>query len=338
MFKNLIVYRIGPDWACTSERAEEGLGKERFVECGATQPLSAGWVEPRGAAHGPLVELVGGQWLMKLKVEQKVLPASVVKRRTAEIAQHIELTTGRKPGKKQTKELKEQATLELLPMAFTKEATVSVWIDPKVRLLMIDAGSAARAENVVTHLVKAMEGFAVQPLQTNLSPAVAMSAWLASGEPPAGFSVDRECELKSPDEMKSVVRYARHLLDTDDVRQHIAIGKQPTKLALTWSGRVSFMLTDAMQIKKIGFDDVVFEGQKGSQASREEAFDADVAIATGELCQLIPDLIAALDGELAPGAMPTSLTAVAAVSAPAQAPAAAPAAAALVGDDSPPWD
>ena len=302
MFKNLLVYRVGPDWSATLTQIEDALAGARFSPCGTTQPLSAGWTPPRGAAHGPLIESIGGQWLMQLTVEQKVLPGSVVKRRCGELAARIEQETGRKPGKRQGKEIKEQATLELLPMAFTKQAAVLVWLDTKRRLLMLDAGSAARAEDVVTHLVKALPGFAVQLLQTTLAPATAMAAWLASGEAPSGFSVDRECELKSADEMKSVVRYARHPLDTEEVRQHIAAGKQPTRLAMTWHGRVSFVLTDALHLKKVAFDDVVFEAQKGSRDDRAAAFDADAAISTAELCQLIPDLVEALDGELQPGA------------------------------------
>lgn len=299
MFKNLLVYRVGPDWSAELLQVEESLGKERFLPCGASQASSSGWVEPRGTPGGPLVESIGGQWLMKLMIEQKVLPGTVVKRRVAEIAEQIEKTTGRKPGKKQSKELKEQAVQELLPMAFTKQASVNVWLDGKCRLLMIDSSSASRAEAVVTHLVKALDGFAVSQFQTTMSPAAAMSAWLSSGEPPSGFTVDRECELKSTDEMKSVVRYSRHLLDTDEVRQHIQVGKQPTKLALTWQGRVSFLLTDALQIKKLGFEDVVFEAAKGSKGdTKDDGFDTDAAIATGELCQLIPDLVEALDGEL----------------------------------------
>jgi recombination associated protein RdgC len=117
---------------------------------------------------------------------------------------------------------------------------------------------------------------------------------LTTGEAPQGFSVDRECELKSADEMKSVVRYARHALDIDEIRAHIATGKVPTQLALTWQGRVSLLLTDAMQIKKIAFLEGVFEGGK---PGKDEAFDADAAIATGELSKLIPDLIDALGGE-----------------------------------------
>lgn len=290
-----MVYRIGPAWSADLAQMEERLASGRFVPCGATQPQSSGWVEPRGIAHAPLVESIGGQLLLKLQIEQRLLPGAVVRRRTEELVRRIEQETGRKPGKKQTKEIREQATLELLPLAFTRQFALPVWIDPGARLLCIDAASAARAELAVTALVKALDGFAVAPLHTALSPAVAMSEWLQSGEPPAGFTVDRDCELKAADEMKSVVRYARHPLDTEEVRQHIAQGKQPTRLALTWDSRVSFVLTESLQLRKLGFLDGVFEG--APQATGDEAFDADAAIFTGELARLLPDLIEALGGE-----------------------------------------
>jgi recombination associated protein RdgC len=299
LFKNLIVYRIGPGWAANSAELEAGLDKMIFVECGPTQPLAAGWAPPRGQAHGPLVESIAGQWLMKLVIEQRVLPSAVVKRRVDARAAQIEQATGRKPGKKQTKELKDEVMLELLPQAFTKQAAIKVWLNPKDRLLMIDASSPAKADEVVTQLVKALDGLALTPLHTAQSPAAAMSEWLTTGEAPAGFSIDRECELKSADESKSAVRYARHALDIDEVRQHIAAGKLPTQLALTWQGRVSLLLTEAMQVKKIVFLEGVFEG--AGKPAKDEAFDADAAIATGELGKLIPDLIDALGGEQQPG-------------------------------------
>ena len=77
------------------------------------------------------------------------------------------------------------------------------------------------------------------------------------------------------------------------MQAHIDAGKLPTKLALTWDDRVSFMLTEGLQIKKVSFLDTVFEGTKADDGG----FDTDVAIATGELVKLIPDLIEALGGE-----------------------------------------
>lgn len=299
MFKNLSLFRIGAAWSASSSQVEDLLQKDVFLPCGASQPQSAGWVPPRGQAHGPLLEVVDGQWVLRLKVERKLLPGSVVRERANEIAQGIEHSTGRKPGRKQMKELREQATLELLPQAFARASALWVWIDPARHLLAIDTSSAARAEEVITLLVKALPGFEVRQIHTAQSPQALMSDWLVSGEPAPGFTVDRECELKSADEMKSVVRYARHPLDTDEVRAHIQAGKQPTRLALTWAERVSFVLTEGLQLKRLDFLDGVYEGRPSVGA--DEAFDADVAIATGELRRLIPDLIEALGGEQEPG-------------------------------------
>ena len=294
MFKNLTIYRISGQ-VVTLNQLEAALHKALFVECGATQEKSAGWVPPRGEAHGALVESIGGQWIARLMIETKAVPGDALARKVKEKAERIEQETGRKPGKKETRDLKEEARLDLLPMAFTKRATTWVWIDPLARALVIDTSSQARADEVARSLVEQLPAsFALALLNTKTAPQAAMAHWLQSQEPPEGFTVDRECELKSQGEDKSVVRYANHPLDIQEVQDHIKAGLQPTRLALTWDDRVSFTLTQQLQVKGIRFLDSVFE----SQQADEGGFDADVAIATGELGKLIPDLVKALDGEL----------------------------------------
>ncbi|WP_077037293.1 recombination-associated protein RdgC [Pelomonas sp. KK5] len=295
MFKNLTVYRLGAEWQPSREEVEAALAKGEFVPCNPSEPLSFGWVPPRGIEHAPLVEVIDGHLHLKLQFESKVLPGSVVKERVDEIAAEIEEQTGRKPGKKALKDLKEQATHELLPLCFKKRSAVRVWIAPAQRLLMIDASSPGRCEEVVSLLVKTLDGMALHLVQTAEAPSTCMAAWLMDGVPPEGFTIDRECELKSEDEMKSAVRYARHALDIDEVREHLKSGKKPTRLAMSYKDRVTFMLTDTLQIKKIAFLDLVFEGH--DKVQKDEQFDADAVIAAGELGELIPALIEGLGGE-----------------------------------------
>ena len=192
--------------------------------------------------------------------------------------------------------------MQLLPMAFTRQGATPVWVDPQAGWLVIGSSATARADEIVTALVDALPGVTVVPLYTQQSATASMSDWLVSQDPPTGFSVDRECELKAADESKAVVRYARHPLDIDEIRTHIEQGKLPTRLALTWQDRVSFVLTEGLQLKKITFLEGVFEGG-GNQ--KEDGFDADAAISTGELGQLVPDLIEALGGEMPEGGMPS---------------------------------
>ncbi|MDM0015697.1 recombination-associated protein RdgC [Variovorax sp. J22P168] len=302
VFKNVIVYRIESTWSQSLDQVEAGLATQRFVPCSPSQERSAGWVEPRGQEHGPLAESVAGQWLLEFMIESKTLPASVVRRKVDERAAQIEATTGRKPGKKEKKELKEDVTHELLPLAFTRHARVAVWIDPASHRLVVNSSNAARADEVVTSLVKSLDGFAVALVNSQVEPAAAMAEWLSSQEPPAGFTIDRECELKATDESKAVVRYAKHALDIEEVRQHIAAGKRPTRLAMTWDDRVSFELTEGLQIRKIVFLEGTLDDAPAG--GKEDNFDADAAIATGELGQLVPELLEALGGEMKLGAAP----------------------------------
>jgi recombination associated protein RdgC len=288
------LYRVSEGWNPSLEQMAQALEAERFVPCGASQEKSVGWVEPRGEAHASLVESVDGQRLLKLKIETRGVPGSVVTRKAKERSAHIEATEGRRPGKKEMRDIKDDIKLSLMPMAFSKESSVWVWIDTDAQLLVVDAASQAKADEVITRLVNTFVGLRLHLVNTQTSPQSAMAQWLISQEPPAGFSVDRECELKAADESKAVVRYVRHALDTDEVRLHVQGGKLPTRLAMTWAGRVSFSLTEGMQLKKLAFLDVVFEGS----AEQDEGFDADVALATGELRRLLPDLVEALGGEV----------------------------------------
>jgi recombination associated protein RdgC len=294
MFKNLIPYRLTA-LAIDALGANEALEIAQFVPCGASQEKSIGWIEPRGEANGPLVESVNGQWILKLMIETRAVPGAAIAKKAAEWAVHIESTTGRKPGKKETREAKDDIKLALLPMAFSKESSVWVWIDPAANLLVIDAASQARADKVVTMLAKCIPGLALRLIDTKVSPTAAMSDWLITQEPPAGFTVDRECELKAADESKAVVRYTRNPLDIEEVKAHVESGKLPVMLALTWGSRVSFVLTEGLQVKKLAFLDVVFDG---ASSGKDDGFDADVLITTSELRKMLPDLLDALGGEV----------------------------------------
>lgn len=323
MFKNALLYRIDHWDAPAIAEIESRLDGARFVECGASQPESFGWVEPRNQKHGALAEQVAGQIILKLCTETKAVPGGVVKAELERRLDVAEAETGRRPKGKRAKELKEDIVRELLPRAFPKRGNTAVWIAPDARLLVIGVTSTKKADRVVSQLVELLGGgFRCTQMQTQLSAATAMSGWLAEKEAPAGFTIDRECELKQPDSEKATVRYARHTLDIDEVGEHIRQGKLPTQLALSWNDRVSFVLHETGSLKKIKLLDVVLEGVEKQKGEGDDGFDADVALMTGEMSKLIPELVDALGGWLEP-------------SAPAPAPvtvAAEPAA-----NDAPPW-
>lgn len=305
MFKNLIAYQYFLDSTiATTGMTHDALEPDHFEPCGPTQEKSIGWIPPRGEDHGALVEAIGGEYIARLMIETKAVPASELDKRVEAQVKAIEDATGRKPGKKERRELRSDAVMELLPQAFPKQSSHLVWACPSQGLLVIEATTQGQADDAITALVVAVAGLKVSMIQTITSPQALMSNYLfyrddevddyeAAPASPC-FAVGRSCELKSSDEEKSTIKVARHDLLTDEIRQHISHGILPVKLALTWEGRVSFVLTDKLALKKIEFPDGVDLGAIGPGG--EDAFDADIAIATGELKGLIPDLIDALGG------------------------------------------
>jgi len=298
MFKNLSLYKIS-GWPSSAAQLEEALGCQPFAECGATQQKSGGWVAPRGQEHGALVEAIDGQWIARYAIETKTVPAQALRRWVDERAQHTERTRGRKPGKKELRDLREDALMALLPQAFARRGEIAVWIEPKRGWLALDTSSQAKADEVAISLMRvAGKGFAISPMQTKWAPQALMAGWLLNSWPdklPAAFHVERDCELKATGDEPARVRFDRHELGIEEVRRHVFEGKHPERLALSWQGRVSFALTKRLQIKKIRFDEGLFGECPDSE---EDRFDADAAITTGELTGLICDLIEALGGSV----------------------------------------
>lgn len=295
-FRNLQIYRLTDAWQLDAAGLQAKLAAHVFRGCGASDLQARGWVPPRGN-EGELVIAAQKHLLFCLGVEQKLLPASVVRQYAQERLADLEEQQGFKPGRKQALEVREAVTAELLPRAFVKRRLTYAWIDPRGGWFAIDAGSSAKAEEVIEHLKLSLGELPFRLLRTQLSPTTAMTEWLASGEAPAGFTIDRDCELRAAGEDRATVRYARHILESAEIANHIAAGKSATRLALTWQERISFVLTEQLQVKRLAFLDILKEESERQAEGADELFEADFAIMSGEFAQLLPQLIEALGGE-----------------------------------------
>ncbi len=291
-FRNLQIFRLhGFPFDGSLQPA---LEQNALLPCGTDQALSIGWVPPRTA--GDYVHEVNCQWLIALGVEKRLLPASVVRQRAQERQQTIESEQGRRVGRREFRELQDEAFKTLLPQAFIRRYRTFAWIDPVNDWLVIDAASPARADELIEQLHKTGCPLQIQPVKVVQSPVSAMTGWLADGEAPAGFTIDQDTELQSAE--RATVRYAKHALDGDDIPEHIAAGKVATRLGITWADKISFVLTDTLRIKRLAFLDILKEAAEGQVENEDERFDSDFALMTGELAKMLTDLVEALGGEM----------------------------------------
>jgi len=292
--KNIQLYRLPKQWDMSADRLAEQFDRLRFQSCGSQDLSSQGWAP---VVNESLVHSVGGQWLIALGIEQRLLPAAVIRQEVETRAASCEAEQGFKLGRKQLRELKESVMQELLPRAFTRRRKAYAWIDPKNGWLAIDASSRSAAEPFIEALHKAIDELPLKLLNTERSPSAAMTDWLAGNEAPSGFTIDQDAELRAVSDDSIAVRYMHHDLAGEEIRDHIAAGKQANKLALTFDDRISFILTDKFEIKRVQPLDTLIKAE-GDAKTREEQFDSDFALMTGELGKLFPALLDALGGEI----------------------------------------
>ena len=289
--------------AMTADALAAALAPQKFTDATSMDMVSQGWDSPRGTDQ-PLVHAMGGQFLLQLKTEKKLLPSTVINQVAAARALEMEEAQGFAPGKKAMKELKERVTDELLPKAFSINSTTPVWIDPVNGWLVVDAASPAKADEVVKLLLKSVDKLPLESLRVMRSPVGAMTEWLQADVSPAGFTVDQDAIMRATGESKAQVAYKRHTLEADDIRRHIAAGKQCTRLAMTWNDKISFVLDESLAIKSVKALDILRECAIGEAA--DERFDSDFTLMTGELAKMLADLVQALGGEAVVDARPSS--------------------------------
>jgi recombination associated protein RdgC len=298
-FKNLKLFRLSNEWSWTISQIEDFLNKERFTQADANAATAVGWVAVREEDER-LAYPIGKQIICAFRSEKKLLPASVINQFVKARANELEEQQGFKPGRKQRRDLKEEVTGALLPRAFSLIRDTRVWIDPVNHWLAIDTASTSKSEEVISALGKAIYPFPVEPVQLGISPAVAMTAWISSGQPPTYFTIDQDAELRSGGDKAAAVRYVKHALDSEDIDKHIKNGKQCTRLALTWNDRVSFVLNENLDIKRIAPQDVLDESEQTAIDNEAEKFDSDMTLMCAELNQLLSALLNALEEKTTP--------------------------------------
>jgi len=293
-FRNAQIYRLPAGYDMTAERLSELLASQAFRPATSAELTTSGWVSP--TKDGPLVRTVNKQLLITLQTEKKLLPGSVINQVAKAKAAELEEQQGFPVGRKAMKELKERVADELLPRAFSINSVVHTWIDPVNGWMVVDAASPSKADDVIKLLLKAVDKMPLESLRVQKSPVAVMTGWLESDEAPYNFTIDQDTELRATGESKAAVRYVKHSLDPEDIRRHIANGKQCTRLAMTWNSRISFVLTDSLAIKSIKALDVIKENDAITY-SDDERFDNDMMLMTGEMAKMMTDMVEALGGE-----------------------------------------
>ncbi len=296
MFRNLTLFRIPADALPTHEELAAALDGARLRPPGPLELSTQGFVSPYGRNHDVLAHGVGPHTLITFGSESRLLPAQVVNDALAERLDRIEAERGRRPGGKERARIKEEVLTELMPRAFIKPSRTDAWLDHRAGWLTIDSASRKVCEAVVGGLREALGTFPATPVSAQTSARLLLTGWLTGDTLPEDFTLGDECELRDPADDGAIVRCRRQDLEADEVREHINAGKQVSQLAVSYDGRMQFVIGEDLCLRKLRFGDVVNE-QLGDVAGENDIaeLDARFALLTGELSRLYARLAELFD-------------------------------------------
>lgn len=296
-FKNLYLLRLSSDFSLDPEALQETLASKPFLGCGKDQREASGWVSPFGRHSEQLIHAANGYVLLTMAQQERMLPASVVREELEERVAELEAKEARKLSNREKKDLREQIEFELLPQAFTRTRKLDAWLDATHGWMVVNTSTATQAERLTKLLRTTVGSLPVVPPKTDINPATLMTHWLAEGKLPAPFTFGEDCELRSQGDEKSVAVFKRHELTTEAVHTNLEAGKLVSKLGLVWDEKISFILTDELQIRRVRFLDVLADSIKDADPqSFAEKLDIEFSLMTGEVTRLLADLMQCFKG------------------------------------------
>ncbi len=297
-FRNLLFYRFSQDVPFDESGLLAALEQRPARPCASQETHTMGWTTPFGRHSENLLQVAEGYWLVALRKEERILPGSVVKDAVIEKIEEIEARDARKVYKKERDTIKDEVIMSLLPRAFTRTQTTLACIAPSEGWIAVDSSSNKRAEDLLNLLRECTGSLPVRPVNVKMAPAACMTDWVKQGEAPEGLVIGDECELRDTHEDGGVVRCKRQDLGSDEIQQHLTVGKQVSQLALAWQEKVGFTLDDKLTVKRLRFEELLrdeADDQGGDDMASQ--LDASFIIMSRTLSELLPALTNALGGE-----------------------------------------
>jgi recombination associated protein RdgC len=297
-FKNVRAYRLSSPFSISPEQLGADLAERAFQPCAKSQSQSMGWVPPLGEESDELVHAAGGRFLLKVKREEKLLPASVVREQLEEKVAVIEAEQARKVYRKERLNMKDEIVQDCLPRAFSRSSYIHAYIDTRANWIFVDSASAGRAEEVLNLLRDGIGSFPVLLPQVKNAPAATMTAWVMNRSLPDDFEPGSDCELREPGEEGGVVRCRGVDLFTEEVETHLHAGKQVVRLALNWDERVSLQLSEDLCLRRLKFaEELMKENEEIPEADQAARLDADFALMSDAITSLQDRVMVLFGGE-----------------------------------------
>jgi recombination associated protein RdgC len=290
-FKQIQVLEFNQATPFSLQSLIKNLESLAFRPCLPSMETSVGWVSPLDTdeENAPLIRSMNEYIMICLQIEEKILPATVIRHELHQKLKKISREENRKIYQNEKLTIKDEIKITLLPRAFTKFTKVHAYIDTTSRRILLGTTSPRKTEQFVNLLKKSIHGD-IFPLDIpKLSPMITL--WLKNNNYPTHFSIEKSGVLQDPNQESRIIRCHQQDLFASSILSLIKDGCEVKQLAMNWQDRVSFTLSDDLSLKSIKFQDEIKDQANEIEAeTKEQQFDADFLIMTETISNLLKDL------------------------------------------------
>ncbi|EKD54896.1 MAG: recombination associated protein [uncultured bacterium] len=293
-FKQIQLFQLTDALQFSEVKLAESLQSLTFSPCLPSMPYSIGWVPPVDEENAPLVQIVNGNIMLCLQVEEKILPAIVIRQELFKKIKQIETLENRKVHQKQKLFLKDEIIMTLLPRAFSKLTRVYGYIDTRNHWLVLGTTHEKKTEQFLALFKKSISEN-VRPFQFKKLSAT-ITEWVTKNEV-SFFSVEKACVLRDPAQEARVIRCQQQNLFSEAIQSLIKEGCEVKQLALSWQDRVDFVLSELFAFNSIKFqDDIVSQARDMEAETKFQQFNANFFIMSETFQGLLKDILTLLMG------------------------------------------
>jgi len=252
LIKSATVYKadFGMDAAALGDKLEAN----QFTECLPSQTRSVGFL-PTGDNDFFAASFENG-FAFRVRIDEKQIPAEVVRCKVDEVAERIKANDNRTPGKKERADIKDEVMLELAKQAFPRTAIITCFYQQTTGYLIVPTTSKKLSDIIVTALVTATGSVKTETIHvSNVKHGLTtrLKAWSDGDDDAFGvFQPCAEAALQQGDRKIGIKMGQLRGAETG-IKEALESSFEVTSMGFTHHGETEFRLTRDFKLKRIEF-------------------------------------------------------------------------------------
>lgn len=213
--------------------------------------------------NGPLVEMFSGGFAFALRVGDKVIPPSAVREGVRKKIDEIERNEGRKPGRKEKKDITEDVRDSLALRAITRISQVTFFYHIESQFLFLTSVSQRMCDRAMSTLIHTCGTVKTTTIHVGVSQGLTtrLDQWLQDDEDAFGvFQPEGRINLKSLEKRTVAIKTSDLHSNSDALREALRTGHEVTSLRMN-NGETTFTLSKDFKFTSIDYIADMDEGE-----------------------------------------------------------------------------